>query len=145
MALKAYGFEFVGYRSGRKEPMYREYLFKDGETLTKGDPLNLESGEVDLYATGGDAGFIGIADETKTGVDSTTYIRVIYDNDGDALYRVTDANARSEGAELDITGSTGAMTLGADGDSDVIVYANSTATEPTIVRSHPRARGFTAS
>lgn len=143
--MQAYGFHFVGYINGRKDPVIRTYTFKDTETLTKGDPLNLESGEVDLFATGGDAAFIGVANETKSGTDSTTTIDVIWDMDGQAIWAVYDANARTEGTELDISGTTGAMTLAADGDSDVIVVSASTATEPTYVRSHPRARGFTSS
>lgn len=145
MTMQAYGFHFSHYLNGRRSPVLRTYTFKDSETLTKGDPLNLESKEVDLFATGGDTGFVGVANETKTGVDSTTEIEIIWDMDGQAVWRVYDANARGEGDELDISGTTGAMTLAADGDSDVIVVANSTATEPTLVRSHPRARGFTAS
>ena len=139
--MQTYGFHFVGYVGGKKDPIYRTYTFKDSETLTKGDMLNLESGEVDLFATGGDTGLIGIADETKTGVDSTTTIRVIWDANGQAIYRVTDANARTEGTLLDITGTTGAQTVGADGDTDLIVVANSAADEPTYVRSVIRSRG----
>ena len=144
MAMQAYGFHFSHYLNGRKKPLYRKYLFKDDETLTKGDIVNNESGEVDL-AVSGDTGFIGVANETKAGTDSTTYIEIIWDMDGQGVYRVYDANARTEGTELDIDGTTGAMTLAADSDSDVIVVANSTASEPTLVRFHPRARGFTAS
>ena len=59
-----------------------------------------------------------------------------------AVWAVTDANARADGTELDVSGTTGAMTLATDGDSDVIVVSNSTATEPTLVRAHPRAYGF---
>lgn len=139
--MQTYGFHFVGYIGGKKDPIYLTLTFKDTETLTKGDMLNLESGEVDLFATGGDTGLIGIADETKSGTDSTTTIRVIWDANGQAIYRVTDANARTAGTELDITGTTGAQTLGADGDSDVVVVHNSSATQPTYVRSHIRARG----
>lgn len=139
--MQTYGLHWVGYKSGRKEPVIREYLFKDTETLTKGDALNLETGEVDLFATGGDTGFIGVANETLSGTDSTTYIEVILDLDGDALWAVYDANARTEGTILDLSGTTGAMTVATDSDSDVIVAANSTAAQPTIIRSHPRARG----
>lgn len=144
--MQTYGFHWVGYIGGEpKEPVIRKYLFKDTETLTKGDPLNGETTasvhEVDLFASGGDTGFLGVANETKAGTDSTTWIEVILDLDGKGIYAVYDATARAEGAELDISGTTGAMTLATDGDSDVIVYQNSSATEPTLVRSHPRARG----
>lgn len=143
--MHTYGFHFVGYIGGEKAPVIRKYTFKDTETLTKGDAINLESGEVDLFATGGDTGLIGVANETKAGTDSTTEIEVILDFQGQGLWAITDANARNEGAELDITGATGAQTLGADGDSDVIVAFNSTASEPTIVRFHPRAYGIKTS
>jgi hypothetical protein len=53
--------------------------------------------------------------------------------DWDAVYAVTDANARVIGTVLDITGATGAQTLTTDSDHDVIVVANSSATEPTLV------------
>lgn len=138
--MQTYGFHFSHYLNGKKDPIYRTYTFKDTETLTKGDILNNESGEVDL-AVSGDTAFIGVADETVSGTDSTTEIRVIWDAVGQAVWRVTDANARTEGTELDIDGTTGAMTLAADSDSDVIVVANSTASEPTLVRFHPRAIG----
>ena len=139
--MQTYGFQFMGYITGEKAPVIRKYVFKDTETLTKGDAINNESGEVDLFATGGDTGLIGVANETVAGIDSTTQIEVILDFQGQGLWAITDANARLEGAELDITGTTGAQTLGADGDSDVIVAFNSSATEPTIVRFHGRATG----
>jgi len=139
--MQTYGFHFVGYINGRKDPVIRTYTFKDTETLTKGDMLNLESGEVDLFATGGDTGLIGVANETKSGTDSTTTIDVIWDMNGMAVYAVYDANARNEGALLDITGTTGAQTVGADGDTDLVVVSNSAADEVTYVRSAIRARG----
>jgi len=145
--MQTYGFHFRYYRSnGSKIPVTKKYLFKDTETLTKGDFLNLEVtgtvAEVDLFATGGDTGLIGVANQTLAGTDSTTWIEVILDNSGDAVWAVTDANARAETTELDVSGTTGAQTVATDGDSDIIVMSNSTATEPTLVRSHPRAYGL---
>jgi len=139
--MQTYGFQFMGYITGEKAPVIRKYVFKDDETLTKGDAINLESGEVDLFATGGDTGLIGVANETVAGTDSTTEIEVILDFQGMGLWAITDANARNQGTELDITGNTGAQTLSADGDSDVIVAFNSTAAQPTVVRFHGRATG----
>ena len=46
---------------------------------------------------------------------------------------VYDANARVKGALLDVSGATGAMTVGADANSDLRVYAASAATEETLV------------
>lgn len=132
--MQPYGFHFVGYLNGRKDPVIRKYLFKDTETLTKGDLLNLEDGEVDLAATN-DSAIVGVANETKSGIDSTTEIEVIIG--WDAIFAVYDPNARVEGATLDIAGTTGAMTLATDSNHDVIVHANSTASEPTYIRILP--------
>lgn len=139
--MQTYGFQFVGYITGEKAPVIRKYTFQDSETLTKGDAINLESNYADLFATGGDTGLIGVANETVAGTTVVTEIEVILDFQGMGLWAIYDANARAQGAELDITGTTGAQTLSADGDSDVIVAFPSTATEPTIVRFHGRATG----
>ncbi len=143
--MQTYGFTFQGYITGDKTPVIRKYVFKDTETLTKGDAINLESGEVDLFASGGDTGLIGVANETLSGTTLVTEIEVILDFGGMGLWAIYDANARDQGTELDITGATGAQTLGTDADSDVIVAFNSTATEPTIVRFHNRATGIKTS
>ena len=103
------GFTFA-YRLSGGAPTIQDILFKDTETLTKGDLLNLESGELDLGATN-DTTFIGVALETKAGTDSTTRLKVI--SDWDAVYSVVDNNARLMGATLDIAGATGAMTVAA--------------------------------
>jgi len=143
--MQTYGFHFHGYMNGSKKPIKRQYYFSDTETLTKGDVLNGDTTgtvrEVDL-AVSGDTAILGVADETKSGTDSTTQIWVILDLNGQGIWRVYDANARAEGTVLDIDGTTGAMTLAADSDSDVIVVANSTADEPTLVRFHPTAYGW---
>jgi len=133
--MQTYGFHFVYYlTSGRTNPIYETLVFKDTETLTKGDLLNLESGEVDLAATG-DTGLVGVAAETVSGTDSTTEIQVI--TGWDAVFAVTDANARAKGATLAISGTTGAMTVAAPGNSDLIVVKKSAADEPTLVIFNP--------
>lgn len=126
----AYGFRFA-YRLCGGAPTIQDLLFKDTETITEGDLVNLESGEVDLGATN-DTAFVGAAVETVSGTDSTTRIRVITDQD--AVYAVDDANARAIGATLDISGTTGAMTVAASSNADLLVVADSSATEPTLVR-----------
>lgn len=103
---------------------------KDTETLTKGDLVNLETGEIDLGATN-DTNFVGAVLETAAGTDSTTTYKVY--SDPDAVYGVYDANARAIGATLDIAGATGAMTVASTSNVDLIVVANSTATEETLV------------
>jgi hypothetical protein len=123
------GFRFR-YRLCGAPATVQTLTFKDTETLSKGDLVNLESGEVDLAATD-DAALLGIALETKAGTDSTTQIDCIVD--ADAVYGVYDANARAIGATLDISGTTGAMTVAASSNADLIVVANSAADEETLV------------
>ena len=129
MADTSLGFRFRGRLCGAL-PTEQTHTFKDTETLTKGDLLNLETGEVDLAATD-DKLLLGIAQETKAGVDSTTTIQCIVDED--AIYGVYDANARKKGAHLDLAGATGAMTVAADSNHDLMVIADSAATEETLV------------
>ena len=129
MADTSKGFRFK-YRLSGGQPTIQTLTIKDTETLTKGDLVNLETGEIDLAATN-DTNLVGIVLETKAGTDSTTTYKVI--TDWDAVYEVYDANARAIGATLDITGTTGAMTVAACSNVDLIVVANSSASEPTLV------------
>ena len=123
------GFRVKGRINGG-EFTIQDMLFKDTETLTKGDVLHLETGEVDLGATG-DTNLIGVAKETISGTDSTTRIQVY--TDPDLIMEVYDQNARLVGATLDIAGTTGAMTLATSSNKELVVYEESTATEPTLV------------
>lgn len=129
MADTSAGFRFR-YRLSGAPPTIQTLTCKDNETLSRGDLANLESGEIDLAATN-DTALVGAILETKVGVDSTTTYQVI--TDFDAVYGVYDANARAIGATLDITGSTGAQTVTTSSNVDVIVVANSTASEETLV------------
>ena len=109
----------------------QDLLCKDTETLTKGDIANLETdGEIDLAATG-DTNLLGVVLETASGTDSTTRFKVVVD--ADAIYGVYDANARSVGDTLDISGATGAQTVAASSNKEFVVYAESTASEETLV------------
>jgi len=139
MADTLYGFRYE-YRLSGDVPTVQKLYFKDTETLTKGDLLNAESGEVDLAATG-DTNLLGIAIETKAGTDSTTQIEVIVDLD--AVYSVYDPNARSIGATLDIAGTTGAQTVATSSNAEFIVVANSSASERTLVRINPAKHAYT--
>lgn len=130
MADTSLGFRYRGRISGGA-PTVQDLLFKDTETLTKGDMVNLESGEVDLGATG-DTNFLGMVLEVAvSGTDSTTRIKVIVDSD--AIYGVYDANARLKGATLDIAGATGAQTIATSSNKEFVVYAESTAAQETLV------------
>ena len=129
MADSTYGFHPRGRRSGRPYTI-QSLLCKATATLTKGDLVNLEAGELDLAATN-DAAILGVVLETKAGTDSTTRYEVIVDDD--AIYGVYDPNARLKGATLDIAGTTGAMTVAASSNKDLTVYAESTADQETLV------------
>jgi uncharacterized protein YbcI len=105
--------------------------FKKTATLSLGDFLNFEEGEVDLGAHGDDA-LLGVCQETLVGVASTTTIRVI--TDSDAVYGVEDDNARSVGEVLDLTGATGLQGVARGTDSELLVVLECTAQEETLVR-----------
>jgi hypothetical protein len=124
------GFRFR-YRMSGGTPTLQKLTTKDTETLTKGDLANLESGEIDLAATG-DTNLLGMIQETKAGTDSVTTYWVI--TDGDAVYGVYDANARVKGATLDIAGATGAQTIATSSNKELVVVEASTAAEETLVR-----------
>lgn len=124
------GFRYK-YRLGGGQPTIQDILCKDTETLSAGDMANLESGEIDLGAAG-DTNFLGVILETQAGTDSTTRFKVIVDSD--AVYEVYDANARLKGATLDIAGTTGAQTVAASSGKEFVVVAESTASQPTLVR-----------
>ena len=124
------GARFRG-RLGGGMPTVQELTVAD-TSFVKGDMVNLETGEVDLVATN-DTDIAGMVNETKSGMTtSTTTIEVITDDD--ATYAFYDANARVIGATLDLAGISGAVTLATSNNIDVIVVADSTASEETVVR-----------
>lgn len=141
----AQGFEWRYNVSGGK-PLVLTFLMKDSETLTLGDLLNLESGEVDLLATGDTAAvglFMGPDDPddavdrkpgTVAGTDSTTVVRAIVNPD--AVYAdVDDTNARLPGALLDVSGATGAQAIASASNNEFVVVARKKqASDPTFVQ-----------
>jgi uncharacterized protein YbcI len=123
------GFEFR-YRLSGEEPTIRSFVFKNTETLTRGDMLNLEDGQVDL-GVAGDTALLGACLETLDGEAATTYVRMV--TDADAVYAVHDPNARRERDHLDVTGLTGAQGVVTGADSEFTVVIGSTAEEQTLV------------
>ena len=124
------GFTFR-YRLSGGQPTVKKLICKDTETLTKGDILNLESGQVDLGATA-DTTLLGACQQTAAGTTGVTKFEVI--TDADAVYGVTDANTREEGATLDLTGATGAQGVTTSSNKEFVVVAKSSATQETLVR-----------
>jgi len=123
------GFTFR-YRLSGGAPTIQRFIFQDTETLTKGDMVSIETGVADLAATA-DAVLAGVALQTKAGTTTVSTIDII--TDADAVYGVTDANARLQGATLDIAGATGAQTVAASNNAEFLVVAGSSATEETLV------------
>ena len=129
--MAANGYEWRYNISGGR-PLILTFLMKDSETFTRGDVMNIESGEVDLAATG-DAALAGIfvgpenPDDavdgkpgTVAGTDSTTIVKVIVNPD--AVYAdANDTSARLAGATLDISGATGAQTMAASSNTEFVV------------------------
>ena len=129
MADTSPGFRF-SHRIGGGPPTILNLLSADTGTLTKGDIVSLDTGELDLGATN-DSAFLGAVLETKAVTDSVTKIEVYVD--ADAVYAVYDATARLAGATLDIAGTTGVMTVAATSNADFTVVAPSAADEETLV------------
>jgi len=129
--MAANGFKWRYNVSGGR-PLILKFLMKDSETFTRGDMLNLESGEVDLMVTTDLAAvgvFVGPDDPDDAtdgqpgvvaGTDSTTLVQVIANPD--AVYAdPNDTNARLAGALLDISGTTGAQTIASASNNEFVV------------------------
>lgn len=120
------------YRISGGAPTIQKAVFKDTETLTRGDMINLEAtGVADLGATA-DTLLVGAAQQTVVGTTAVSTIEYI--GDADAVYGTADANARKKGDTLDLAGATGAQTVAASTNKEFVVVADSSATEETLVR-----------
>lgn len=121
------GFQWAGSIDG-SEPIIREFTVKASAVISRGEMLNLESGEADAGATN-DAAFLGPATESVDNtVDGHTVECIV--NPG-AIYAVVDANVRAAGDKLDL--GSGGLTVATDSNHDFTVWADSTASEPTLV------------
>ena len=132
------GFDFA-FRESGGAPTIVDLIFKDTETLSKGDMVNLEVGQLDLAATA-DARLLGVALETKAGTTAVSRLKVIID--ADAVYSVVDNNARLLGATLDVAGATGAQAVAASSNKEFLVARESSATEPTLVKFNVGKHAF---
>lgn len=142
--MAANGFEWV-FNLGGGVPLIQSFYMKDSETFTRGDMMNIESGEVDLAVTT-DVALAGTFQGPKNpndakdgepgvveGTDSTTLVMVICNPD--AVYAdANDTSARAAGATLDISGATGAQTVAASSNTEFVVVDRKTnSSEPTHV------------
>lgn len=124
------GFRFAYKLSGGAPTILDLPLAADTVTAV-GEMMNLESGYLDDGATA-DTALVGIALEAQDntgGSSGDLYAKCIVDPD--AVYAVTDANARVAGATLDL--ASGAQGVAASSNTDLIVVAPSSATEDTLV------------
>lgn len=124
-------FQFAYKMSGGAPTIYNLPVKADA-VISVGEIVNLESGYVDGGATA-DTALVGIsleAADNTGGSSGDLDVRCIVDPD--AVYAVTDANARVAGATLDL--ATGAQGLAASSNADLVVVAPSSATEDTLVR-----------
>jgi len=120
-------FRWSGSSDG-SEPIIQTKTIADTVVLSRGEMLNLESGEVDAGATN-DSAFLGIAlQDVDNTADGLTVECIV--NPG-AIYAVEDNNARVAGATLDL--ATGGLGLAASSNADFIVWADSAADEDTLV------------
>lgn len=123
------GFKYR-YRENGGTPSIQSVIMGSA-SLTAGDTVNLATGQAVLGVTT-NTNFIGVVAETKTGTIGTTRIQVYADPD--AVFGVTDLNARVIGAPLDVAGATGAQAVAASVNKEFVVAADSSATEETLVR-----------
>lgn len=124
------GFHFR-YRLGGGDPTVESFRFRNSETLSLGDLVHLESGEVALGASG-DRSLLGAVVETKRGQTSEATIDIIVD--GDAVYGVGDRSGRPAGGTLDLIGTSGGQSVAAGSNGDLVVVVDSPASDETLVR-----------
>ncbi len=125
------GFRAAFTGDGGNNFVITPFVVKDAEEISIGQVLKLDitTGEVEGGTTA-DTTFAGVAVHAVDNTDDGLTVKV-YRNP-DIHYEVDDANARVAGAKLDL--ATGGLALAADSNSDFIVVADSTATEPTLVK-----------
>jgi len=114
------------------------------ETFTAGDMCSVNSGLLDIAATN-DATLCGVfvgathvadasltAPGTVASTASDTWLDVVINTD--AVYGVADTTARLAGATLDVSGATGAMTIGASSSVDFrVIETKKRAADETLL------------
>jgi len=122
---------YYRYKLSGGPPLILSFQSTSTETFTAGDMCSSNSGLLDLAATN-DAVLCGVfvgathaadasltAPGTVASTASSTWLDVIVNPD--AVYGVADSTARLAGATLDVSGATGAMTIGASSNVDFTV------------------------
>lgn len=109
-------------------PIIEDITVANAVVLSKGEMVNLESGELTTAVTA-DTTLVGVAAEDCDNTADGLKCAVVTNED--AVYSVIDLNARLKGATLDI--ETGALLVTGTSNADLIVVEDSTATEKTLV------------
>jgi len=122
---------YYRHRLSGNPPYILSFQSTSTETFTVGDLCTVNSGLLDI-ADSNASTFAGVfvgathpadasltAPGTVASTASSTWLDVIVSPD--AVYGIADTTARNAGAYLDITGTTGAMTITTDSDHDVLV------------------------
>ncbi len=117
------------YNEGGGAPLIQTFVVKASAVLTEFCLLNFESGEADLAATN-DSALLGASVEAVDNTVDGHLVRAVINMD--AVFAVADANARTVGDTLDI--GTGALTVAATSNADLVVVRSSGANEPTYVK-----------
>ena len=137
-----YGLKYVGsMQTIGVQPMIRGgYKVKANTTITKGDPVNIEAGYINL--AGGTERILGVANETVVGnAAGTSKIDVIVAREGD-LFLVDNDNdsltfaVTHPGTYFDTTGATGAVLVDTD--------STSTTGQLLAVQYNPQGHGVDA-
>jgi hypothetical protein len=123
------GFKWA-YEEGGGTPLVTTEVVKNDAVLTEFCILNFESGEVDLAATN-DSALFGISLEALDNAADGLTVRVLRATKN-SVFQVVDANVRTIGETLDI--GSGALTVAASSNVDLVVVRTSSATEPTYVK-----------
>ena len=127
-------FKFAGtvYGGPTTTPIIRRVVAGATRTYTLGEMVTLNaSGQVVLAATG-NTGIMGVVNATIEATSGQTLIPVIANFD--AVYAVTDANARQPNARANINATANGV---ATGTADLQHVWASSATEPSYVRIQP--------
>lgn len=116
------------YSLDGSDPVIQTFVVKASAVLSEGEMVNLESGEVDAGVTN-DAAFVGIAVADCDNTADGESVRCIVNRF--AVYKCTDANARTVGDTLDL--ASGGLGVTTNSNADLLVVKSSSATEPTYV------------
>lgn len=116
------------YSLDGSDPIIQEFVVTASAVISRGEMCTLTSNEANAGATN-DATFIGIATEDVDNTVDGHTVKCIVNRF--AVYKCTDANARSVGDTLDL--ASGGKGVAASSNVDFLIVKSSSATEPTYV------------